>query len=113
MLWLNGLDYDTACERLEENGYQRIAEGDWAYVYQSPESTRVVRITPYDPAYLLFVHTCWMFPQPNLPAHQALVRLSGSGYAVEMPRYIEGRYLPPGKFPRLAKRSDALRRRDR
>lgn len=47
----------------------------------------MIRITPYDPAYLLFVYTCWTWPHANLPAHSAAVRLTGSGYAVEMPRY--------------------------
>ena len=92
MLTLNlaGLTFDDAWRRLAENGYQRIAEGDWAYVYTSPDAWRVIRITPYDPAYLLFVYTCWSCPHANLPVHSALIRLAGSGYAVEMPRYTHG-----------------------
>lgn len=92
MLGLNlaGLTYADACLQLEENGYERIAEGDWAYVYTSPDTSRVIRITPYDPAYLLFVYTCWSRRHANLPVHSALIRLVGSGYAVEMPRYMPG-----------------------
>lgn len=90
MLTLSGLTYDDACRQLEEAGYDRIAEGDWAYVYAAPAALRVVRITPYDPAYLLFVYTCWRYPHVNLPVHSALMRLAGSGYAVEMPRYTPG-----------------------
>ncbi|MCB0109590.1 MAG: hypothetical protein KDE53_26895 [Caldilineaceae bacterium] len=84
---LLGLDFDDAIRHLEANSYQRLAEGDWAYVYQAPHTSRVVRITPYDPAYLLFVQTCWLFPHRNLPSYYALIRLAGSGYAVEMPCY--------------------------
>jgi hypothetical protein len=87
---LHGLDYDDACVCLESNGYKRIAEGDWAYVYEAPDTSCVVRVTPYDPAYLLFVHTCWTFPHANLPSYHALIRLAGPGYAVEMPRYVAG-----------------------
>lgn len=87
MLNLQGLDFDDACRHLESHGCQRIAEGDWAYVYHVPDTARVVRITPYDPAYLLFVHTCWTFPHENLPSYYAIIRLAGPGYAVEMPRY--------------------------
>lgn len=92
LLGLNwaGLTYADACLQLEENGYMRIAEGDWAYVYTSPDALRVIRITPYDPAYLLFVYTSWSCPHVNLPTHSALIRLAGSGYAVEMPRYMPG-----------------------
>jgi hypothetical protein len=90
MLNLSGLTFDNACRRLEEEGYARIAEGDWAYVYATPAASQVIRITPYDPAYLLFVYTCWNCPHINLPVHSALMRLAGSGYAVEMPRYTPG-----------------------
>jgi hypothetical protein len=87
---LHGLDFDAACARLESNGCTRIAEGDWAYVYEAPDASSVVRLTPYDPAYLGFVHTCWSFPHRNLPAYYAVVHLTGPGYAVEMPRYVAG-----------------------
>lgn len=90
VLSLQGLDFDDAIRHLEANSYQRLAEGDWAYVYQAPNPSRVVRITPYDPAYLLFMRTCWMFPHRNLPSYCALIRLAGSGYAVEMPCYAPG-----------------------
>jgi hypothetical protein len=90
MLNLHGFTFDDACVQLEANGYHQIAEGDWAYVYASPDAWRVIRITPYDPAYLLFVYTCWTCPHTNLPAYSAVVRLAGHGYAVEMPRYVPG-----------------------
>ena len=90
MLNLCGLDFDDACARLESNGCTRIAEGDWAYVYEAPDASGVVRITPYDPAYLVFVHTCWAFPHDNLPTYHAIIHLAGPGYAVEMPRYVSG-----------------------
>jgi hypothetical protein len=78
--------YEEAA-RLESEGYLRICEGDWAWVYASPHTDRVVRITPYDPAYLFFTHLCMTSPHPNLPAVRAVYRLTGPGYAVEMNRY--------------------------
>jgi hypothetical protein len=84
------MDCDDACACLEANGYKRISEGDWAYVYEQVDASCVVRVTPYDPAFLHFVHTCWTFPHLNLASHRAVIQLAGLGYAVEMPRYVVG-----------------------
>jgi hypothetical protein len=87
---LRGLSFDQAFQRLEANGYNRIAEGDWAYAYALPDSASVIRLTPYDPAYQVFISLCWAYPHQHLPTIRAAVRLAGFGLAVELPWYAAG-----------------------
>ena len=90
MLDLSGHTFKEACTRLEAGGYRQFATGNWSLVYETPDTGRIIRATPYDPAYLLFARLCSQFPHPNLPTHHSITHLLGHGYLVEMPRYAPG-----------------------
>lgn len=52
----------------EENQWPLLATGDWSWVYNVPNTEIVWRITPFDPAFEVFVKTCLSSPaNPHLP----------------------------------------------
>ena len=87
---LEYLDYDDACSKLTEAGYFHLADGDWAQVFKAPSAPRVIRVTPYDPAYRVFAESCVNHPHLNLPTLGHIVPLAKFGYAVELPLYEKG-----------------------
>ena len=84
---LERMTYREAVQALVDAGYTHLASGDWSLVFQIPDADRVVRITPYDPAHLIFAELCVQFPHPNLPQILSIKRLQRNCFLVEMPRY--------------------------
>lgn len=103
---LKSLDYDGACSKLERSGYLHLADGDWARVFRSPDAPKVVRITPYDPAYRAFAECCLEHPHPNLPKITNFTCLDKKGYAVELPMFTAGELANRQQF--LGEIKDAL-----
>ena len=86
-LHLELLTYQHAVRVLLDSGYTLLASGDWSLVFQMPDHERVVRITPYDPANLVFAELCASNPHPNLPQVLSIRQLQRNGFVVEMPKY--------------------------
>lgn len=82
--------YHEAIKTLRDAGHTEIAHGDWAVVYAVGASEQVVRLTPYDPAFLLFAEVCEQVDHAYLPQILAVDRLSSHAFAVTMPRYEKG-----------------------
>jgi hypothetical protein len=53
-----GVTYEECMAALEANGWERIAAGDWSWVFADPSGTRVARVAPWDPAYEVFIELC-------------------------------------------------------
>ena len=71
-LHLGSLTYRQAALALLDAGYVHFASGDWSLVFYNPEANHVLKITPYDPAYLVFANLCKEHPHPNLPHIQSI-----------------------------------------
>ena len=71
----------------ERCGWKLIGTGDWSWVFADPSDTLAARITPFDPAYRMFVDFCLAGP-PNrfLPQIMRVLPLVRDGYVVVMPR---------------------------
>ena len=68
-------------------GYRHLATGDWSLVFQAPCRDLVLKISPYDPSYLLFARVCMVNRHKNLPQVHEIGQLERSGFFVTMPRY--------------------------
>ena len=86
---LESLTYRQAARALLDKGYTQIASGDWSLVFKAPHADNVVKITPFDPAYLIFARLCRENPHRNLPQIRSIVLLQRNGFIVEMPRYAK------------------------
>jgi len=54
------------------NGWTLLATGDWSWVYEVAGTATVWRITPFDPAFEVFVQTCRDHSgNPHLPSIEA------------------------------------------
>ncbi len=84
---LEKLTYREALVVLVDAGYQHLATGDWSVVFAATTSDQVVKISPFDPAFLEFAHMCWERPHHYLPRIESIGRLKRSGFIVTMPRY--------------------------
>lgn len=74
-----------ACATLERAGWKRIAEGDWSWVFAARDI--VARVTPWDPAYLLYAEVCLRYSKNvYLPRIEQVSHLASGGYAVFMER---------------------------
>jgi hypothetical protein len=78
---------DEARHAFERDGWQLIGTGDWSWVFADPSNARAARITPFDPAYRMFVEFCRAGP-PNafLPHIESMLPLARDGYVVVMAR---------------------------
>jgi hypothetical protein len=59
-----------AAARLASEGWNVCGIGDWATVWRSPEGRRAARVSPFEPAYEVFVALC-----RNLEGHPMLPRI--------------------------------------
>lgn len=55
---LRDLPHREAAGRLLTDGWNVCGIGDWATVWRSPDGTRVARVSPFEPAYEVFVELC-------------------------------------------------------
>lgn len=71
----------------ERAGWRLIGTGDWSWVFADPSDAWAARITPFDPAYRMFVEFCRAGP-PNafLPYIENVLPLARDGYVVVMER---------------------------
>src|SRR4029077_14492533 len=91
MLALPHLPADTTASDarcvLERHGWRLIGTGDWSWVLADPSETWAARITPFDPAYRMFVEFCVAAPPiPFLPLIERVLPLARDGYVVAMAR---------------------------
>jgi len=71
----------------ERDGWRLIGTGDWSWVFADPSDAWAARITPFDPAYRMFVEFCRAGPpNPFLPHIERLLPLARDGYVVVMAR---------------------------
>jgi hypothetical protein len=76
-----------ACAAFEEAGWDCVAEGDWSWVFAAPDRNVVARITPWDPAYLLYAGICLRYPDnPYLPRIEKVSHLASGSYVIVMER---------------------------
>jgi len=91
MLALPHLPADTTASEarhaFERDGWRLIGTGDWSWVFADPSDAWAARITPFDPAYRMFVEFCRAGP-PNafLPHIEGMLPLARDGYIVVMAR---------------------------
>ncbi|WP_166352511.1 hypothetical protein [Phytoactinopolyspora limicola] len=77
---LSGLPHREAAGRLLASGWSVCGLGDWATVWRSPDGTQVARISPFEPAYGVFVALCHgLDGNPMLPRIDLDVALGGGG----------------------------------
>ncbi len=89
VLNLESLTYRQAARALLDEGYTQLASGDWSLVFETPHADNVVKITPFDPAYLTFARLCRENPHRNLPQIRSIVMLQRNGFTVETPKYAK------------------------
>jgi hypothetical protein len=78
---------NEACRAFERAGWHLLATGDWSWVFADPSQAQAVRITPFDPAYRMFVDFCRAGPaNPFLPQIESVLSLQHEGYVVAMAR---------------------------
>lgn len=76
-----------ALTRLKDAGWREIAQGDWAWVFASPDDRLVARVVPFDPAFRLFADaTLSGPPNPFLVRVDAIVPLCRKGFVTVMER---------------------------
>lgn len=83
-------DHSSAADArfaFERSGWRLIGTGDWSWVFADPSDTLAARVTPFDPAYRMFVDFCLRGP-PNrfLPRIERVTPLVRDGYVVVMAR---------------------------
>jgi hypothetical protein len=77
---LRDLPHREAAGRLLADGWNVCGLGDWATVWRSPDGTRVARVSPFEPAYGVFVELCRSLEgHPLLPGVDFDAPLRGGG----------------------------------
>ncbi len=89
ILDLESLTYRQAAYAFLDAGYTQLASGDWSLVFLTPHADHVVKLTPFDPAYLIFARLCRENPHTNLPQIRSIISLQRNGFVVETPRYFK------------------------
>lgn len=65
---------------LEERGWTKCGEGDWAIALRSPDGALAARVSPFEPSYGWFVELCDRLPgNPYLPRIYFVSELEGGG----------------------------------
>lgn len=105
MLGLPHLPVDaTASEArlaFERAGWRLIGTGDWSWVFADPSDAWAARITPFDPAYRMFVEFCRAgTPNAFLPYIESMLPLARDGYVVVMARLFPADQEPAERFCR-------------
>lgn len=67
---LCGLPHRETTGRLLDDGWNVCGIGDWATVWRSPDGAQVARVSPFEPAYGVFVELC-----RSLEGHLLLPRI--------------------------------------
>lgn len=84
-----GLNHRAVRELLEDRGWTKCGEGDWATTLRSPDGSRAARISPFEPSYEFFIDLCRRMPEnPYLPRFFGTSRLEGGGH-VAILEYLE------------------------
>lgn len=77
---MHGSSHRDATARLLADGWSACGIGDWATVWRSPDGERVARISPFEPAYEVFVRLCRRLAgHPLLPRVHFDAPLAGGG----------------------------------
>ena len=77
---LRDLPHREASGRLLADGWNVCGIGDWATVWRSPDGTQVARVSPFEPAYGVFVELCRQLEgHPLLPCIDIDAPLGGGG----------------------------------
>lgn len=77
---LRDLPHRAAAGILLAEGWNVCGLGDWATVWRSPDGTLVARVSPFEPAYGVFVELCRSLPgHPLLPRVEFDAPLAGGG----------------------------------
>jgi len=77
---LRDLPHREASGRLLADGWNVCGIGDWATVWRSPDGTQVARVSPFEPAYEVFVDLCHgLEGHPLLPRIDFDAPLGGGG----------------------------------
>ena len=116
----------------EQSGWQLLGTGDWSWVYADPSATLAARITPFDPAYKMFVDFCLAGPPNHFLARiERVLPLVRDGYVTVMPRLFaadeeaaqrfcrtlglrnDSGYMPPHGAPMADPNGDIAELRDR
>lgn len=59
--------------------------GDWSWIYRSPDGDEVLRVTPFDPGYEVFVELCRALPDhPHLPRLAEATAHREGGYSARL-----------------------------
>ncbi|GAB3661427.1 hypothetical protein [Glycomyces tarimensis] len=65
---LQGWRHRGVAARLSNDGWNVCGVGDWATVWRSPDGLQAARLSPFEPAYEVFVRLCRALPgHPMLP----------------------------------------------
>jgi hypothetical protein len=74
------LNHREAAGWLLADGWNVCGVGDWATVWRSPDGELAARVSPFEPAYEVFVHLCRALPgSPLLPRIELDSPLEGGG----------------------------------
>ncbi len=77
---LRDLPHREAARRLLAAGWNVCGLGDWATVWRSPDGALVARVSPFEPAYGVFVELCRALQgHPLLPRIEFDAPLAGGG----------------------------------
>ncbi|WP_285104609.1 hypothetical protein [Promicromonospora sp. MEB111] len=77
---LRDLSHREAAGRLLADGWNVCGLGDWATVWRSPDGALVARVSPFEPAYEVFVELCRTLDgHPLLPRIEFDAPLMGGG----------------------------------
>lgn len=77
---LAALNHREAAARLLADGWNVCGVGDWATVWRSPDGELAARVSPFEPAYAVFVQLCRTLPgNPLLPRIDLDSPLEGGG----------------------------------
>lgn len=77
---LRDLPHREATKRLIDDGWNVCGIGDWATVWRSPDGAQVARVSPFEPAYEVFVALCRSLEgHPLLPRIDLDAPLAGGG----------------------------------
>lgn len=77
---LEALSHREVAGRLLADGWNVCGAGDWATVWRSPDGELAARVSPFEPAYEVFVRLCRALPDhPLLPRLELDSPLEGGG----------------------------------